>query len=246
VHGGARYRWTRHAVDLACNKPVIAAINGDAVGIGASMTLAADFRLCHEREIRFVFGRIGIVPEGLLQLVPAAPRRMNAHWMDTDAELGSRIPRLATRPLRVGPLRSGIVPPVQCPFPVDAFNADEARAWNQPGARLPARSRCDTKTKTRILAFVAAERKVCASVIEARYQLHRRDGCDHRLVATAKIEQRDAVHRLSRHTVHTNRRNVCATILSQRWFERFVEAKNVRRRERSMPTQERWPCGRSE
>jgi len=47
-----------------CKKPVIAAINGPAVGIGATMTLAMDFRLASERaRIGFVFGRLGIVPE---------------------------------------------------------------------------------------------------------------------------------------------------------------------------------------
>jgi enoyl-CoA hydratase/carnithine racemase len=47
-----------------CKKPVIAAINGAAVGIGATMTLAMDVRLASEKaRIGFVFGRIGIVPE---------------------------------------------------------------------------------------------------------------------------------------------------------------------------------------
>jgi enoyl-CoA hydratase/carnithine racemase len=47
-----------------CRKPVIAAINGAAVGIGATMTLAMDFRLASPKaRIGFVFGRIGIVPE---------------------------------------------------------------------------------------------------------------------------------------------------------------------------------------
>lgn len=47
-----------------CAKPVIAAINGAAVGIGATMTLAMDFRLATEQaRIGFVFGRLGIVPE---------------------------------------------------------------------------------------------------------------------------------------------------------------------------------------
>jgi enoyl-CoA hydratase/carnithine racemase len=47
-----------------CSKPVIAAINGAAVGIGATMTLAMDFRLASEKaRIGFVFGKIGIVPE---------------------------------------------------------------------------------------------------------------------------------------------------------------------------------------
>jgi enoyl-CoA hydratase/carnithine racemase len=47
-----------------CTKPVIAAINGAAVGIGATMTLAMDFRFASERaRIGFVFNKIGIVPE---------------------------------------------------------------------------------------------------------------------------------------------------------------------------------------
>ena len=47
-----------------CAKHVIAAINGAAVGIGATMTLAMDVRLASEKaRIGFVFGKIGIVPE---------------------------------------------------------------------------------------------------------------------------------------------------------------------------------------
>jgi enoyl-CoA hydratase/carnithine racemase len=47
-----------------CKKPIIAAINGAAVGIGATMTLAMDVRLASDKaRIGFVFGRIGIVPE---------------------------------------------------------------------------------------------------------------------------------------------------------------------------------------
>jgi enoyl-CoA hydratase/carnithine racemase len=47
-----------------CKKPVIAAINGAAVGIGATMTLAMDVRLASESaKMGFVFGRLGITPE---------------------------------------------------------------------------------------------------------------------------------------------------------------------------------------
>ncbi|OUS06553.1 enoyl-CoA hydratase [Gammaproteobacteria bacterium 42_54_T18] len=47
-----------------CTKPVIAAINGAAVGIGATMTLAMDIRLASEKaRIGFVFNKLGIVPE---------------------------------------------------------------------------------------------------------------------------------------------------------------------------------------
>jgi enoyl-CoA hydratase/carnithine racemase len=48
----------------ACTKPVIAAINGPAVGIGATMTLPMDVRIASEKaRIGFVFGKIGVVPE---------------------------------------------------------------------------------------------------------------------------------------------------------------------------------------
>ena len=47
-----------------CKKPVIGAINGAAVGIGATMTLAMDIRLASDTaRIGFVFGKIGIVME---------------------------------------------------------------------------------------------------------------------------------------------------------------------------------------
>ena len=45
-------------------KPVIAAINGPAVGVGATMTLPMDVRLAAEdARIGFVFARRGIIPE---------------------------------------------------------------------------------------------------------------------------------------------------------------------------------------
>ena len=47
-----------------CKKPVIAAINGAAVGIGVTMTLPMDIRLASEQaKFGFVFARRGIVPE---------------------------------------------------------------------------------------------------------------------------------------------------------------------------------------
>jgi enoyl-CoA hydratase/carnithine racemase len=48
-----------------CKKPVIAAINGPAVGIGLTMTLAMDQRLAsNTAKFGFVFSKIGVVPEG--------------------------------------------------------------------------------------------------------------------------------------------------------------------------------------
>ena len=46
------------------NKPIIAAINGAAVGVGVTMTLAMDVRLAADvAKFGFVFARRGIVPE---------------------------------------------------------------------------------------------------------------------------------------------------------------------------------------
>lgn len=62
-----KVRDTGGRVSLAvydCKKPVIAAINGPAVGIGATMTLPMDVRLASDKaRIGFVFGKIGVVPE---------------------------------------------------------------------------------------------------------------------------------------------------------------------------------------
>ncbi|HWE14783.1 MAG TPA: crotonase/enoyl-CoA hydratase family protein [Solirubrobacteraceae bacterium] len=58
--GGGRF--TLRVFD--CTKPVIAAINGPAVGVGATMTLPMDIRLAADTaRIGFVFARRGIVPE---------------------------------------------------------------------------------------------------------------------------------------------------------------------------------------
>jgi enoyl-CoA hydratase/carnithine racemase len=78
--GGSTFDWSdRHAAGeevprdgggrislrlFECVKPVIAAINGPAVGVGITMTLPMDVRLAAEgAKIGFVFARRGIVPE---------------------------------------------------------------------------------------------------------------------------------------------------------------------------------------
>lgn len=68
------------------NKPVIVAIQGPAVGVGITMTLAADFRLASETaRFGFAFARRGLFPEGgstwfLPQLVGLAKAK---EWMLT-------------------------------------------------------------------------------------------------------------------------------------------------------------------
>jgi enoyl-CoA hydratase/carnithine racemase len=65
IHQGVRDTGGRVTLAIYdCPKPVIGAINGAAVGIGATMTLAMDIRLASEKaRIGFVFGKIGVAPE---------------------------------------------------------------------------------------------------------------------------------------------------------------------------------------
>ena len=84
-------RLTLRIFDLT--KPVIAAINGPAVGIGATMTLPMDIRLAAEdARIGFVFVRRGIVPEAcsswFLPRVVGISRAME--WVATGRVFGAQ------------------------------------------------------------------------------------------------------------------------------------------------------------
>lgn len=75
-----------------CRKPVIAAINGAAVGIGATMTCAMDIRLASDRaRVGFVFNKIGITPEACSTWF--LPRIVNMgtalEWLYTGDLIGS-------------------------------------------------------------------------------------------------------------------------------------------------------------
>jgi enoyl-CoA hydratase/carnithine racemase len=65
-----------------CRKPSIAAINGPAVGVGATLTLPMDIRICAEgARVGFVFARRGLVPEAgsawFLPKLVGLPRALN-------------------------------------------------------------------------------------------------------------------------------------------------------------------------
>ena len=67
-------------------KPVIAAINGPAVGVGATMTLPMDIRMASENaRFGFVFARRGIVPEAASSwfLPRAVGLQQAAEWVYT-------------------------------------------------------------------------------------------------------------------------------------------------------------------
>jgi enoyl-CoA hydratase/carnithine racemase len=74
-----------------CRKPVLAAVNGAAVGVGATILCAMDARLVSDTaKVGFVFGRIGIVPEAIssyfLPGIVGLPRALE--WMYTAETLG--------------------------------------------------------------------------------------------------------------------------------------------------------------
>jgi enoyl-CoA hydratase/carnithine racemase len=78
---------------FASKKPVIAAINGPAVGVGATMTLPMDIRLAADSaKMGFVFTRRGIVPEAasswFLPRIVGISRAME--WVATGRVFGAR------------------------------------------------------------------------------------------------------------------------------------------------------------
>ena len=113
-------------------KPVIAAINGPAVGVGATMTLPMDVRLAAEdARIGFVFARRGIMPEAcsswFLPRVVGISRAME--WVSTGRMFGA--PR---RRSTAGLVRS-LHPPTSC--------SARPASWRRrsPRTRPPCRSR---------------------------------------------------------------------------------------------------------
>ena len=113
-------------------KPVIAAVNGPAVGVGATMTLPMDVRLASENaRFGFVFARRGIVPEAassfFLPRVVGISRAME--WAATGRVFsGSGGPRGRARPERGIPRASSStrrgrwpgrspITPRRCPSP---------------------------------------------------------------------------------------------------------------------------------
>src|SRR5919205_1593657 len=75
----------------ALEKPVVAAVNGPAVGIGASLALACDLVVAAESAfLQLAFANIGLMPDGgSTPFVPAAVGKARAFQM---AMLGERVP----------------------------------------------------------------------------------------------------------------------------------------------------------
>jgi len=143
----------------ACPKPVIAAINGPAVGIGATMTLAMDLRLASTAaRIGFVFGRLGIVPEAastwflprIVGIQQALEWVYSADVLTAEQALEGRLLRsvhdpdelvpaalalarsfvVGRSPVALGLAKQMLYRNSAAPHPVDAHRADSLAMWH--------------------------------------------------------------------------------------------------------------------
>jgi enoyl-CoA hydratase/carnithine racemase len=140
-------------------KPVIAAINGAAVGIGATMTLAMDIRMvATTARIGFVFGRLGIVPEAastwflprIVGIQQALEWVYSAEILTAEQALAGRLVRSVHEPdelvdaarelarsfvVRRSPVALGLAKQLlyrnaAAAHPVDAHRADSLAMWH--------------------------------------------------------------------------------------------------------------------
>jgi 2-(1,2-epoxy-1,2-dihydrophenyl)acetyl-CoA isomerase len=116
------------AITLARSKPVIAAINGHAVGIGLTVTLACDIRIASDRaqfSARFV--KVGLTPEcGSTRYLPLVAGMGNALYMALTGRIID-----ATEAKERG-IIDRIVPPDS--LLDEAMVLAEEIAWNPPAA----------------------------------------------------------------------------------------------------------------
>lgn len=164
---------------FASTKPVIGAINGPAVGVGATMTLAMDVRLAaDDARMGFVFARRGIVPEAcsswFLPRVVGISRAME--WVSTGRVFS------AQEGLDAGLLRS-------------LHSAEELL----PAARALAREIADNAAPVSVALarqmmwrMLGAEHPMLAHRVDSRGMLARGQSADATEGITAFLEKRPA------------------------------------------------------
>ncbi len=131
----------------ALQKPIIGAINGAAVGMGATMTLPMDVRLASvEARFGFPFTRRGIIPEGCSSLVPAPCRRYRyrervdadrTHRRLADHARGRPRAIVARRPSTFSRLRTSSREICDNAAPVSTAMTREQLLWRMLGAEDP-------------------------------------------------------------------------------------------------------------
>ncbi len=141
----------------ALEKPVVAAVNGPAVGIGASLALACDLVLAAESSyLSLAFVNIGLMPDGGSTLfVPAAVGKARAFQM---ALLGERVPAATA-------LEWGLINAVHA----DDRLAEEAEALARRLAQGPTRSYAGSKRALNRMLYPDLEGQL---ELEAELQHH--------------------------------------------------------------------------
>jgi 2-(1,2-epoxy-1,2-dihydrophenyl)acetyl-CoA isomerase len=158
-------------------KPVVAAINGPAVGIGCSLALCCDLLVCAESAYMLLaFANIGLVPDGgALALVCARAGAGRAARM---ALLGERV---HAREL----LSAGLVDEVVADARFDAHVHDRLHAL----AAGPTRSYAGSKRQLDAWLYAGLEEQL---ELEARIQQEMAASADFREGVTAFVEKRPA------------------------------------------------------
>ncbi|MBF6193714.1 crotonase/enoyl-CoA hydratase family protein [Nocardia implantans] len=160
-------------------KPIIAAVNGPAVGVGITMTLAADFRIAVDNaRIGFVFNRRGIVPESCSSwfLPRLVPMQTALDWV-----YSGRLVEAAEA------LEAGLFSAL---YPADTL-LDEAHALAR---RVTEHSAPVSVALSRQMLWrnLGADHPMIAHRIESRGIYHRGASADAREGVTAFLEKRPA------------------------------------------------------
>jgi enoyl-CoA hydratase/carnithine racemase len=163
-----------------CTKPVIAAINGPAVGVGITMTLPMDIRLAVEgAKIGFVFTRRGIVPEAtssyFLPRVVGISRAME--WVATGRVFTSE-----------EALAGGLVRSVHPP--AELLGAAHALAHEIVDGTAPVSV---ALSRRMLWSMLGAAHPLAAHEIDSRAMTARGASADAAEGVTAFLEKRDAV-----------------------------------------------------
>jgi 2-(1,2-epoxy-1,2-dihydrophenyl)acetyl-CoA isomerase len=158
-------------------KPVVAAVNGPAVGIGCSLALACDLLVCAESAYMLLaFVNIGLVPDG--GALALASARAGAGRAARMALLGERIGSAEL-------LRTGLVDEV---VPDDELSAHVAARLDALAAG-PTRSYAGSKRQLNAWHFSRLDEQLA---LEARIQQEMASGADFREGVTAFVEKRPA------------------------------------------------------
>ncbi|WP_109466901.1 crotonase/enoyl-CoA hydratase family protein [Albibacillus kandeliae] len=129
-----------------CLKPVIAAVNGPAVGVGATMQLAMDFRLASDKaRFGFVFARRGIVPEAcsswflprIVGISQALEWTMSGRVFDADEAHAARLVRSTHAPDDLLPAARALAEQVSAPTAPVSVAITRQMMWRMLGADHP-------------------------------------------------------------------------------------------------------------